>query len=336
MSEHVLVTGGLGFIGSHLCRTLALHGYDVLNLDKHSYAVLPETVEDLWALKNQGCKYQLIVGDVQDGDLLRNIFAQHKPTKVFHLAAESHVDRSIMFPNDFLMSNVVGTYQLLETYRSYIEGVANWSEHALVYCSTDEVYGSLEPDDPSFTLCSPTRPTSPYAATKACGDAICRAWGHTYQIPVITTHCTNNYGPGQFPEKLVPKIITSLIEQEPIPIHGSGYAIRDWLYVMDHVRGLMRAAWHGEPGRTYNFSASDERTNLEIVELVAAEVAKRLNALRGVPIGKLIEHVNIRPTDDPRYSLDSSFARKELNWEPTVTLEQGIEETVRYYFQRHE
>lgn len=330
--EHVLVTGGLGFIGHHLCHALAIMGYDVVNIDKESYAVLPETLHSLGDLARRGYGYRYVRGHLEDTELVQNVLAQHKPTKIYHLAAESHVDRSIMFPDDFISSNVLGTYRLLEAYRRFMDGVADRSRYRFVYCSTDEVYGSLDIGDASFSDQSATRPTSPYAASKAAGDALCCAWEHTYGLPIITTHCTNNYGPGQFPEKLIPRIITALLEDEPIPVHGSGKQVRDWLYVMDHVRGLMLAADRGDSGKVYNFSAGNERTNLEIIKLVVAEVAHRLNSLKDVPIDRLIEYVHLRPTDDLRYSLDNATAREELGWEPSMTLERGLEETVNSYF----
>lgn len=324
----VLVTGGAGFIGSAVCRTLAgVFGTPVVNVDKLTYAAnlqsLTEIADDRYAFERV---------DICDRVALDEVFANYRPTAVLHLAAESHVDRSITGAAPFIDTNVVGTYQLLEAALGYyisLDARAR-TKFRFVHVSTDEVYGSLAAEG-KFREDAPLTPSSPYAASKAAADHIAQAWYRTYGLPVIISNCSNNYGPYQFPEKLIPLTILNAIEGKKLSVYGDGSNMRDWLYVDDHVRGLIAVLERGRPGEKYNFGGDCERTNLNVVERIC-DILDRL-----VPAASarrsLITLVTDRPGHDFRYAMDSSKARSELNWKPEQVFETGLERTVRWYLE---
>ncbi len=309
----VLVTGGCGFIGSNLVRFLLRERpeWTVVNLDNLSYAGLGENLADLAG----DARYRFVKGDICDLPLLRRVFAEERPAAVLHLAAESHVDRSIQESALFLRTNVEGTRALLDCARE--AGTPRF-----VHVSTDEVYGELGPEDPPFTEETPLRPNSPYAASKAASDLLARAFWRTYGVPVVITRCSNNYGPYQYPEKLVPLMITNAIEGKPLPVYGDGRNVRDWIWVEDHCRGLLAALERGRPGETYNFGGIAERENIEVVR----EILRLLGRDRS-----LIQFVKDRPGHDRRYAMDVRKAAAELGWRPEVAFEEGLARTVAWY-----
>lgn len=309
----VFVTGGAGFIGSNLIRLLRRErpGWRVVNLDKLTYA---GNLENLAGIE-EGPGYRFVRGDVADRALVEGLFAGEGFAAVVHFAAESHVDRSILDPSPFLDTNVKGTQVLLEAARSH--GVERF-----VQVSTDEVYGSLAPGDPPCAEDAPLRPNSPYAASKAAADLLCRAYHHTYGLPVVVTRCTNNFGPYQFPEKLIPLFIANALKGEPLPLYGDGLNVRDWIYVEDHCAAVLRVLEAGRPGEVYNISAEDEHANLEITRAVLA--------LLGRPEG-LVRFVADRPGHDRRYALSARRLRAELGWTPQHTFDDALAATVRWY-----
>lgn len=317
----ILVTGAAGFIGSALCRQLTARGDEtVIALDRLGYAAC------LQALPAQAV---FIQADIRDATALDAVFAQHAPRAVFHLAAETHVDRSIDTPIDFIEHNMVGTFQLLEATRRFWDGRGWPEDFRFIHVSTDEVFGSLEADEPAFTASSPYRPNSPYSASKAAADHLARAWMTTYGLPVIVTNCSNNYGPWQFPEKLIPLVIQKALAGHPLPLYGDGGNRRDWLYVDDHAAGLMAALDHGEPGGTYLFGSGREHSNLEVVKAICAQ----LDQWRPDPVGpyaRLIQFVTDRPGHDRRYGIDPSHARRALDWQPRTGFADGIDATIRW------
>jgi dTDP-glucose 4,6-dehydratase len=323
----VLVTGGAGFIGSAVCRRLVRdHGAAVVNIDKLTYAANPRSLDPIAA----DPRYAFEQADVCDRAALDALFARYQPTGVIHLAAESHVDRSITGSAAFIDTNFVGTYHLLEAARQYFDGLTpeRRRKFRVVHVSTDEVYGSLGPEG-LFREDTPYQPSSPYSASKAASDHLARAWFTTYDLPVIVSNCSNNYGPYQFPEKLIPLIILNGIEGRPLPVYGHGSNVRDWLYVDDHADGLITLLGCGRPGEKYNFGGNSERSNLDVVELIC-DILDRV-----VPAPQerrsLIRFVADRPGHDLRYAIDASKARRELGWAPKGTFETGIEQTVRWY-----
>jgi dTDP-glucose 4,6-dehydratase len=312
----ILVTGGAGFIGSNFIRylqTLTQRGqgdFSIINLDKLTYA---GNLENLTQLPFPE-KYQFVKGDVCDGDLIEHIF-QDGIDAVINFAAESHVDRSIIDPGVFIRTNVQGVQVLLQT-------ALKFEIRKIVQVSTDEVYGSLSPQDPPFRESTPLAPNSPYAASKAAADLLARAYYQTFGVPVVITRCSNNYGPFQFPEKLIPLMITNALEDRPLPIYGDGLNVRDWIHVEDHCRALRLVLEKGKPGEIYNIGGKGERTNLEIVETIL-QILKKPKSL--------IQFVADRPGHDRRYAIDSSKIQAELGWSPTISLEQGLLETVEWY-----
>jgi len=323
----VLVTGGAGFIGSAVCRQLVRdHGAAVINVDKLTYAA---NLSSLAPIANES-KYVFEKADICDRGALDGIFARHMPTAVLHLAAESHVDRSITGAGEFINTNVVGTYQLLEAARFYYTCLLPRvrGQFRFVHVSTDEVYGSLGANG-RFREDTPYQPSSPYSASKAASDHLAYAWFKTYGLPVIISNCSNNYGPYQFPEKLIPLTILSALEGKSLPVYGDGSNVRDWLYVDDHARGLIALLRHGRVGEKYNFGGDSERANLAVVDLIC-DVLDQL-APTSQPRRSLITFVTDRPGHDLRYAIDASKARRELGWEPRQTFESGIEQTVRWY-----
>ena len=329
----VLITGGAGFIGSNLIHhlldpTTKLQGKSatkIVNLDLLTYAGRPENLTEA----TTDPRYHFQQGDIQDAALLAHLFTAHRPDAVFHLAAESHVDRSIDTPSQFLETNVLGTFHLLEATRHYLSQHPEKADvFRFLHVSTDEVFGSLSPTDPAFTEASPYQPNSPYSASKAASDHFVRAYHHTYQLPVITTNCSNNYGPRQYPEKLIPLVIKKALNGENIPIYGSGTQVRDWLYVTDHCRGLVAAFNHGHPGETYNFGGETELTNLVLVQHLLQEIRHQGHP-QATP--DLITHVRDRPGHDQRYAIDITKARHHLHWHPHTPFPNALQRTVAWY-----
>ena len=326
----LLVAGGAGFLGSAVVRQAIGAGHQVLNVDKLTYAANLDNVASVAAHPD----YAFEQRDICDADAMQSLFKEFKPNTVMHLAAESHVDRSIDGPKDFIETNIVGTFTLLEAARRYMsEGApANFRFH---HVSTDEVYGSLGPTG-AFTETSPYQPNSPYSASKASSDMLARAWGETFKAPVVVTNCSNNYGPYQFPEKLIPVVIISALEGRTIPIYGKGDNVRDWLHVGDHADALLLVAEKGVVGETYNIGGRAERSNLELVKMICALLDERLPEASSRPHESLIEFVADRPGHDARYAIDCSKIERELGWRPAHTIEAGMAETVDWYLANKE
>jgi len=324
----VLVTGGAGFIGTSVVRYLLGSGDQVVNLDKLTYA---GSNPPLGALAEDG-RYALEVADICDGDALQRIFAQHRPDAVLHLAAETHVDRSIDGPEAFVQTNVVGTFRLLEAARSYWRSLddAARTRFRFHHVSTDEVFGSIAPGERTAEDAA-YRPNSPYAAAKAGADHLARAWYRTYGLPVIATNCSNNYGPWQFPEKLVPLMILNALDGKTLPVYGTGANVRDWLYVGDHAAALALVLREGEVGETYNIAGGTETDNLALVRMLCAILDDELPHARHRPHERLIEFVADRPGHDLRYAVDDGKLRRRFGWRPAENLETGLRKTVRWY-----
>ncbi len=319
----LLVTGGAGFIGSALIRRLIAHtDYRVVNVDKLTYAGHLSTVESV----SDNPRYAFEHADICDADAMAQIFATYQPNSVFHLAAESHVDRSIDGPDAFVQTNVVGTYTLLQAARELDD--ERKAAFRFVHVSTDEVYGTLGDDD-LFVETTPYAPNSPYSASKAASDHFARAWHHTFGLPIITTNCSNNYGPFQYPEKLIPVVIQRALSGEPIPVYGNGANVRDWLYVDDHARALIDAFERGTPGETYNVGGHNEKTNLDVVHTICALLDERRP--EAAPHSGLITFVTDRPGHDWRYAIDASKIERELGWTPDHTFETGLADTLDWY-----
>lgn len=326
----ILVTGGAGFIGSNFVLDwIGQTGSIAVNLDKLTYA---GNLENLKGLEKDS-RHIFVKGDIADSELVRKLLLQHKPVAIVHFAAESHVDRSILGPEDFITTNVTGTFRLLEATRFYWESLSQDKKRSFrfVHISTDEVYGSLSADDPPFTESTPYAPNSPYAASKAASDHLVRAYHHTYGLPTITTHCSNNYGPYQFPEKLIPLIIVNAIRGKPLPVYGDGLNIRDWLYVGDHCAAIRVVMARGSIGETYNIGGNSEKTNLEVVRTVCAVLDELHPDSPVTPHASLITLVRDRPGHDRRYAIDASKINDELGWEPKQSFVTGIRETVSWY-----
>ena len=324
----VLVTGGAGFIGTSVVRHLLAAGDSVVNLDKLTYAGSNPSLGSLATAGN----YALEVADVADRGAVTRVFAKHKPDAVMHLAAETHVDRSIDRPDDFVHSNLVGTFAMLEAARGYWDGLAGEARTRFRFhhISTDEVFGSLGAGERAAED-SRYRPNSPYAASKAGADHLARAWFQTYGLPVIATNCSNNYGPWQFPEKLIPLMVLNAIEGKTLPVYGKGENVRDWLYVGDHAAALALVVQRGTPGETYNIGGGEERRNLDLVQTICAILDAELPKSPHCPHARLIEFVADRPGHDLRYAIDDRKIRHELGWRPAESLETGLRKTVRWY-----
>jgi dTDP-glucose 4,6-dehydratase len=323
----LLVTGGAGFIGSNfVLSTIAATGEAIVNLDKLTYA---GSLRNLEALRGD-TRHVFVKGDICDRPLVRRLLAEHRPRAIVHFAAESHVDRSISGPAPFVETNVVGTFCLLEEARAY------WKEAAdgfrFVHISTDEVYGSLGPDDPAFTESTPFAPNSPYAASKAAADHMVRAYHHTYGLPTLTTNCSNNYGPFQFPEKLIPLMIQQALAGKPLPVYGDGRNVRDWLYVADHCEAVRAVLERGRPGETYNIGGNSEKMNIDLVNTLCALLDELRPRSQG-RYGELVSFVRDRPGHDRRYAIDASKVRRELGWQPAETFESGLRKTVQWYLE---
>ncbi|MGV3590528.1 MAG: dTDP-glucose 4,6-dehydratase [Gammaproteobacteria bacterium] len=325
----ILVTGGAGFIGANfILDWLAAGGEPVLNLDKLTYA---GNLENLAALKDDK-RHTFVKGDIGATVFVDRLLMTHRPRAVINFAAESHVDRSIHGPEDFITTNILGTFRLLESVRGYWNTLndVDKASFRFLHVSTDEVYGSLEPGDPAFAETKAFEPNSPYSASKAASDHLVRAWHHTYGLPVLTTNCSNNYGPYQFPEKLIPLMIHNALNGKPLPIYGDGMNVRDWLYVGDHCMAIRRVLDAGKPGETYNIGGWNEKPNIEIVKTICA----LLDEMQPLPSGKyeqLITYVKDRPGHDRRYAIDARKIEKELGWKPMETFDTGIRKTVEWY-----
>jgi dTDP-glucose 4,6-dehydratase len=331
MREHpIAVTGGAGFIGSNfVLEWLAADGTPVVNLDKLTYAGNLENLESVAA----NPRYCFEQGDICDREFVRSVLQRHQPRAVVHFAAESHVDRSIHGPDDFIRTNVNGTFSLLEEARAYWDALAPGDKAGFrfLHVSTDEVYGSLGPQDPAFCETTPYAPNSPYSASKAAADHLVRAYHHTYGLPTLTTNCSNNYGPYQFPEKLIPLVILKAIAGKPLPVYGDGQNVRDWLFVADHCVAVRTVLARGKTGETYNVGGRNEKRNLEIVQTICAVLDELRPTDPVVPHGKLISFVKDRPGHDRRYAIDARKVERELGWKPRETFESGIRRTIQWY-----
>ena len=326
----ILITGGAGFIGANFVLDwLAQSGEAVINIDKLTYAGNLETLASLAG----NARHNFVQGDIADSALVASLLAAHRPRAVLNFAAESHVDRSIHGPEDFIQTNVVGTFRLLEAVRAY------WSElpadakadFRFLHVSTDEVYGSLAKDAPAFTEDHRYEPNSPYSASKAASDHVVRAWHHTYGLPVLTTNCSNNYGPYHFPEKLIPLMIVNALAGKALPVYGDGLQVRDWLYVKDHCSAIRRVLEAGRPGEVYNVGGWNEKPNIEIVKTVCALLDEMRPKADGQPYSTQITYVKDRPGHDRRYAIDASKIQRELGWKPAETFETGIRKTIAWY-----
>ena len=326
-----LITGGAGFIGSALVRYLIDEtDHHVLNLDKLTYA---GNLSSLASIESSS-RYQFLELDICDADGVKTAFENFKPDKVIHLAAESHVDRSVDAPGEFIQTNVIGTFTLLQAALDYWRE-ASPEKFMFHHVSTDEVYGSLGKEG-LFQEITPYSPNSPYSASKAASDHLVRAWHETFGLPTLVTNCSNNYGPFQFPEKLIPLVTLNALEGKPLPIYGKGDQIRDWLYVDDHVRALYVAATKGKAGETYNIGGNEERMNIRIVETICSVLSAQINERTEEDLLSLIEHVKDRPGHDQRYAIDASKIKRELGWSPEETFESGIEKTIQWYLENPE
>jgi len=347
----VLVTGGAGFIGGNFVLDwLQATDEPIVNLDKLTYAGNLETLAGLAG----DVRHTFVHGDMGDSALVAQLLATHRPRAVINFAAESHVDRSIHGPEDFIQTNIVGTYRLLEAVRAYWGGLpagemdrhgasplamtdsvrasaARQSSFRFLHVSTDEVYGSLGPADPAFTETHRYEPNSPYSASKAASDHLVRAWHHTYGLPVLTTNCSNNYGPYHFPEKLIPLMIVNALAGKPLPVYGDGMQVRDWLYVKDHCSAIRRVLEAGQLGEVYNVGGWNEKPNIEIVQTVCALLDELQPRQDGQPYASQISYVKDRPGHDRRYAIDARKLEAELGWKPAETFESGIRKTVQWY-----
>ena len=336
----LIVTGGAGFIGSALVRKLLREtDYDVVNVDKLTYAGNLESVEEVSDDPRYAGRYHFEHADICDAPRVGSIFATYQPDGLIHLAAESHVDRSIDGPADFIQTNVVGTFVVLQEALRHWRSLSgrdgeNGHRFKVVHVSTDEVFGSLGAEG-LFTETTPYRPNSPYSASKAAADHLARAWFHTYGLPVVTTNCSNNYGPYQFPEKLIPLTILNALAGKPLPVYGRGENVRDWLYVDDHADALLAAFERGVPGQTYNVGGSSERRNIDVVRAICAILDELVPDRAAGARTSLIRFVADRPGHDLRYAIDTSKIERELSWRPRETFESGLRKTVEWYLSNH-
>jgi len=334
MNKSLLVTGGAGFIGSNfILQRMQGDSYSILNLDKLTYAGNLGNLEGV----ADDSRYQFVHGEIGDRKLVHELLETHQPAAVVHFAAESHVDRSIRGPQDFIATNIDGTFALLEESRTYWMELSQSEKEQFrfLHVSTDEVYGSLGPNDPPFSETAPYAPNSPYAASKAASDHLVRAYHHTYGLPTLTTNCSNNYGPLQFPEKLIPLMILNARDGKPLPMYGDGQNVRDWLYVEDHCTAIATVLKRGRPGETYNIGGWNEKANLDIVHIICDlvdEIEPRACGSRR----ELVTFVKDRPGHDRRYAMEAGKIERELGWRPKETFESGIRKTVRWYLEHEE
>ncbi len=331
----LLVTGGAGFIGANFVQDwLKQSDEPVLNLDKLTYA---GSLENLAGVAGSS-RHVFVRGDIGDAALVRALLAEHRPRAVVHFAAESHVDRSIAGAEAFVQTNIVGTYWLMEAVRAYWQALESEARarFRFLHVSTDEVYGSLEPGAPAFDESHPYAPNSPYAASKAASDHLVRAWHHTYGLPVLTTHCSNNYGPYQFPEKLIPLCLRNALAGKPLPVYGDGKQVRDWLYVGDHCAAVRRVLEAGDPGQTYNVGGRSEKTNLDVLHALCALLDELRPRADGQSYALQIAHVADRPGHDRRYAVNATKLERTLGWHPAQTFDAGLRKTVQWYLEHPE
>ena len=334
ISKTILVTGGAGFIGSAVIRNiLSSTDFTVVNIDKLTYAGNVDSIPDADSNK----RYHLEIIDICDKSAIEAVFEKYKPNAVMHLAAESHVDRSIDSPDEFMQTNIIGTFNLLVASRSYFQTLDDDAKSTFRFhhISTDEVYGDLEGVNDLFTEQTSYAPSSPYSASKASSDHLVRAWGRTYGLPTIITNCSNNYGPYHFPEKLIPHVILNAISGQPLPIYGDGSQIRDWLYVEDHAQALLQVVFQGEVGETYNIGGHNEKKNIEVVEAIC-DLLEELAPIKPKGVSNyrdLITFVKDRPGHDARYAIDASKIERELGWVPEESFETGLRKTVQWYLE---
>ena len=329
--RNVLVTGGAGFIGSNFVRYLldAEPEVFIVNLDALTYAGSRENLRDL----PDPSRHSFIEGDICDRPLVLDLLGRHQIDTVVHFAAETHVDRSILGPEQFIQTNVHGTFSLLESVRQYWVGEKSFSSEDVRFhhISTDEVFGSLRPGEPPFSEITPYAPNSPYAASKAASDHLVRAYQHTYGLPVTITNCSNNYGPYQFPEKLIPLMVMNSLDGQPLPIYGDGGQIRDWLYVEDHCEAILAVLRRGRSGETYNIGGDNQPTNLTVVRTLCEVLDELLPQSKHLPHASLIKFVTDRPGHDRRYAMDTTKIKAQLGWRPSQSLESGLMKTVKWY-----
>ena len=339
MNQSILVTGGAGFIGSNFIlqrmqdATASIAKASIVNLDQLTYAGNLRNLEGIASDR----RYEFVHGDIGDRKLVGQVLEKHRPRAIVHFAAESHVDRSIRGPDDFIRTNIDGTFALLEETRAYWSALPEEDRRRFrfLHVSTDEVFGSLAHDDPPFSETTPYAPNSPYAASKAASDHLVRAYHHTYGLPVLTTNCSNNYGPFQFPEKLIPLMILNARNGKPLPVYGDGKNVRDWLYVEDHCTAIATVLERGRPGETYNVGGWNEKPNIEIVQTIC-DLVDELASRGGPSRRELITYVKDRPGHDRRYAMDARKIERELGWKPKETFESGIRKTVRWYLGNEE
>lgn len=326
----ILVTGGAGFIGANFVLDWLATGHaPLVNLDKLTYAGNLETLKPVAA----DSRYAFVQGDIGDRDLVRGLLEKHRPSAVVNFAAESHVDRSIHGAGDFIRTNIVGTFELLEAVRGYWRDMPRerQANFRFLHVSTDEVYGSLNPADAPFTEQNPHLPNSPYSASKAASDHLVRAWHHTYGLPVLTTNCSNNYGPYQFPEKLVPLVIHNALNGKPLPVYGDGQQVRDWLFVRDHCSAIRCVLENGQVGETYNVGGWNEKANIDVVKTICGILDELRPLNSGRRYAEQIAYVADRPGHDRRYAVDAGKIQRELGWRPAESFESGIRKTVTWY-----
>ncbi len=326
----ILVTGGAGFIGGNfVLQALQINVSGLVNLDKLTYAGNLQTLQSV----NNFPNYFFFQGDIGDKDLVSKLLSKHRPSSIINFAAESHVDRSIHGPQDFIQTNIVGTFNLLESARSYFDTLqgSEKDQFRFLHVSTDEVYGTLEKSAPAFSETNPYEPNSPYAASKAASDHLVRAWFHTYGLPVLTTNCSNNYGPYQFPEKLIPLVIHNALKGKPLPIYGDGLQVRDWLYVTDHCEAIHTVLHKGKLGETYNIGGNNEKTNISVVQTICSILDQLKPRSDQKSYAEQITFVKDRPGHDRRYAINASKIASELGWKPKETFETGIRKTVQWY-----
>ena len=328
--KNILITGGAGFIGSHVVRRFVnlYPSYHIFNLDALTYAGNLDNVADLEAASN----YTFVKGDIVDADFITDLFTKHQFDSVIHLAAESHVDRSIENPLAFVQTNVIGTLNLLNAFKNLWQN--NWSDKLFYHISTDEVYGRLGAEG-LFTETTSYDPNSPYSASKASSDHFVRAFGETYHLPYVISNCSNNYGPNQFPEKLIPLFIQNCIKNKALPVYGDGKYTRDWLYVVDHAKAIDLIFHEGKNKDTYNIGGFNEWQNIDLIHVLCQIMDKKLKRAEGTTAG-LITYVTDRPGHDLRYAIDATKVNQELGWEPSVTFEQGLEQTIDWYLNNSE
>lgn len=324
----ILITGGAGFIGCSLVKLALKQGHEVLNVDRLTYAANLRSLDSVSAHS----KYGFLQADICDGAAMTTAVSEFQPDAIMNLAAESHVDRSIDGPSPFIQTNVVGTFTLLEVARTYWDGLSGRRKESFRFhhISTDEVYGDLKLSDPAFEETTAYDPSSPYSASKAASDHLVRAWARTYGLPTLITNCSNNYGPFQFPEKLVPVVILKALHGEKIPVYGTGENIRDWLYVEDHVEALLTVLTSGTVGETYNIGGNNERTNIELVRTICKLMSQHLPDV-DLDFSDLISFVPDRPGHDVRYAINASKIENDLNWTPSITFDEGFEKTITWY-----